>query len=99
MLNCPVYKALVLPEVGGFLAVSGGNGLPEDLPEMMMHKDLQVKLKPLGVRLGTGKHECHELLLKGPTLAHIAKSYRDNGSDAAGLRRIDSVLYIMLCIL
>ena len=41
ILNCPVYKSLVLPEVGGILAVS----LPTGQPGRVLHPGLKARLQ------------------------------------------------------
>jgi acyl-CoA synthetase (AMP-forming)/AMP-acid ligase II len=94
ILNCPVYKALVLPEVGGFLAVSHpGSNDSATIPGMVLHPELRVKLQPLNLQLRPDDLPCAELLLKGPSLSTVAKPFRESvapnvtASKGGGLRR------------
>eukprot|EP01048_Picozoa_sp_COSAG05_P010563 COSAG05_NODE_938_length_6518_cov_21.709456_1_plen_817_part_00 len=98
ILDCPVYKALVLPEVGGFLALSSQQQQPP-LPAaaaaegrggvgyegMLLHSALDFKLKPLGLKLGYGR-DCYELLIKGSSLSKpiAAKTAAADAVDGAG---------------
>ena len=90
--DCEVFKVLVLPEVGGFLAVTGRR---HDAVPMgrLLHPDLAVKLKPLPYEgmVGTeGGGDIGELLLKGPSLSEIAKSFAAPGASTE-LLHADSV--------
>ena len=117
ILDCPVLKVLVLPEAGGFLAVSEptsgdqtATGSEHDQTTMnrVLHDNLEVQLKPLPnvEMLGTGDGMMGELLLKGPSLSSIGRSFvqpvtQDDAQtsslprskSSAFLRKTDSVTF------
>jgi acyl-CoA synthetase (AMP-forming)/AMP-acid ligase II/endonuclease/exonuclease/phosphatase family metal-dependent hydrolase len=111
ILDCPVFKVLVLPEAGGFLAVSEPDSRDRTTMDRVLHENLLVKLKPLpnAEMLGIGDGMIGELLLKGPSLSSIGKSFAQPTQDdatadapkslmrrsksSASLRKTDSVTF------
>jgi long-subunit acyl-CoA synthetase (AMP-forming) len=93
ILNCPVYKALVMPEIGGVLAVSQTDGLlgPGQvdggtgalLHGGVLHPDLEARLEPLSLDLAGGGM-AGELILKGTSLSVAAKEYAPEVSHDGG---------------
>ena len=83
ILDCPVFKVLVLPEASGFLAVGAPMSSDQTTMDRVLHRELQVKLKPLPNVdvLGVGDGMIGELLLKGPSLSNIAKSFKQPAAD------------------
>lgn len=108
ILDCPVLKVLVLPEAGGFLAVSEPASRDQTTMDRVLHENLQVQLKPLPHvhKLGKGVGMMGELMLKGPSLSKIGQSFVQPASQddaqtnslrrsksSAFMRKTDSVTF------